>query len=87
MAEALLMAGHVRLRPILITTLATIFGFLPLAIAFGEGSEMLQPLGRLHDRRHESVHAAVAAGDSGIVLSGEREESEMRSLARRLINR
>jgi multidrug efflux pump subunit AcrB len=34
----------VRLRPILMTTLATIFGFLPLAIAFGEGSEMLQPL-------------------------------------------
>jgi len=43
-AEALLMAGRVRLRPILMTTLATIFGFLPLALAFGEGSEMLQPL-------------------------------------------
>jgi CzcA family heavy metal efflux pump len=43
-AEALLMAGKVRLRPILMTTLATIFGFLPLALAFGEGAEMLQPL-------------------------------------------
>ena len=43
-AEALLMAGRVRLRPILMTTLATIFGFLPLALALGEGSEMLQPL-------------------------------------------
>ncbi len=42
--EALLMAGKVRMRPILMTTLATIFGFLPLALAFGEGSEMLQPL-------------------------------------------
>jgi multidrug efflux pump subunit AcrB len=42
--EALLMAGKVRLRPILMTTLATIFGFLPLALAMGEGSEMLQPL-------------------------------------------
>jgi len=41
---ALLMAGKVRLRPILMTTLATIFGFLPLALAFGEGSEMLKPL-------------------------------------------
>ncbi len=41
---ALLMAGKVRLRPILMTTLATIFGFLPLALAMGEGSEMLQPL-------------------------------------------
>jgi len=42
--SALLMAGKVRLRPILMTTLATIFGFLPLALALGEGSEMLQPL-------------------------------------------
>ncbi len=42
--EALLMAGQVRMRPILMTTLATIFGFLPLALAMGEGSEMLQPL-------------------------------------------
>ena len=43
-AEALLMAGRVRLRPILMTILATIFGFLALAIAFAEGSEMLQSL-------------------------------------------
>jgi len=42
--EALLMAGKVRFRPILMTTLATIFGFLPLALAIGEGAEMLQPL-------------------------------------------
>jgi len=43
-AEALLMAGRVRMRPILMTTLATIFGFLPLAIAMNEGAEILQPL-------------------------------------------
>lgn len=43
-AEALLMAGRVRMRPILMTMLSTIFGFLPLAFAMGEGSEMLQPL-------------------------------------------
>jgi CzcA family heavy metal efflux pump len=43
-SEALIMAGKVRLRPILMTTLATIFGFLPLALSIGEGSEMLQPL-------------------------------------------
>ncbi len=41
---ALLAASRVRLRPILMTTLSTIFGFLPLALAMGEGSEMLQPL-------------------------------------------
>ncbi len=43
-AEALLMAGRVRLRPILMTTLSSIFGFLPLAFAMGEGAEMLKPL-------------------------------------------
>ncbi len=42
--EALLMAGKVRMRPILMTMLATILGFLPLAFAMGTGSEMLQPL-------------------------------------------
>ncbi len=42
--KALLAASRVRLRPILMTTLSTIFGFLPLALAMGEGSEMLQPL-------------------------------------------
>ena len=43
-SEALLAAGRVRMRPILMTMFSTIFGFLPLALAMGEGSEMLQPL-------------------------------------------
>ena len=42
--EALLSASRIRLRPIMMTTLSTIFGFLPLALALGDGSEMLQPL-------------------------------------------
>ncbi|NPA35229.1 MAG: efflux RND transporter permease subunit [Chlorobi bacterium] len=42
--EALLMAGRVRMRPILMTMFSTIFGFLPLAYGIGEGSEMLRPL-------------------------------------------
>jgi len=37
--EALIEAGAVRLRPILMTTLAMIFGMLPVALALGEGSE------------------------------------------------
>jgi HAE1 family hydrophobic/amphiphilic exporter-1 len=38
--EALLEAGTARLRPILMTTLALIFGMLPLALELGPGSEM-----------------------------------------------
>ena len=44
--EALLMAAKVRLRPILMTTLAMIFGMLPLALALSEGSEMRAPMGQ-----------------------------------------
>jgi HAE1 family hydrophobic/amphiphilic exporter-1 len=42
--EAIVSAGRLRLRPILMATLTTVVGMLPLAMAIGEGSEMLQPL-------------------------------------------
>ena len=45
-SEALLMAAKVRLRPILMTTLAMIFGMVPLAFAMSEGSEMRAPMGQ-----------------------------------------
>jgi HAE1 family hydrophobic/amphiphilic exporter-1 len=44
--EALLHAAHVRLRPILMTTLAMIFGMLPLALALSEGAEQRAPMGQ-----------------------------------------
>ena len=44
--EALLVAAKVRLRPILMTTLAMIFGMIPLAFALTEGSEQRAPMGQ-----------------------------------------
>ena len=43
--EAIFEAGLLRFRPIMMTTLAALFGALPLAIGYGYGSELRQPLG------------------------------------------
>jgi HAE1 family hydrophobic/amphiphilic exporter-1 len=43
--EAILQAGPVRLRPILMTTFAMVFGMLPVALALGEGAETRSPMG------------------------------------------
>ncbi len=45
-SAALLLAAKVRLRPILMTTLAMIFGMVPLAFALSEGSEQRAPMGQ-----------------------------------------
>jgi len=42
--EALLDAGMARVRPIVMTSVAAVLALLPLALAIGEGSSMLQPL-------------------------------------------
>lgn len=42
--EALVAAGKIRIRPILMTTLATLFGLLPLALGIGSGAELQRPL-------------------------------------------
>jgi HAE1 family hydrophobic/amphiphilic exporter-1 len=42
--EAVVKAGHLRLRPILMTTLTTILGLLPMALSWGEGAELRAPL-------------------------------------------
>jgi multidrug efflux pump subunit AcrB len=43
--EAIYRAALLRFRPIMMTTLAAMLGALPLAIGFGEGSELRRPLG------------------------------------------
>ena len=44
-AQAIHRAAQIRLRPILMTTVAAIFGALPLALGTGDGAELRQPLG------------------------------------------
>ena len=43
-AEALELAGQVRLRPILMTTLTTVLGLVPMAMGLGDGAEIRQPM-------------------------------------------
>jgi len=57
--EAAIEACHLRLRPILMTALAFIFGVLPLAIAEGPGAEMRRSLG-----------TAVFSGMIGVTMFG-----------------
>ena len=42
--DAMIEAGERRLRPIVMTALATVAGMIPLSLAIGAGSQMLQPL-------------------------------------------
>jgi HAE1 family hydrophobic/amphiphilic exporter-1 len=43
-AAALELAGTVRLRPILMTTLTTVLGLIPMAMGLGDGAEIRQPM-------------------------------------------
>jgi hydrophobe/amphiphile efflux-1 (HAE1) family protein len=45
-ADALLQAGLIRMRPIIMTTAAMVFGMLPLALALNDGGEIQAPMGR-----------------------------------------
>jgi CzcA family heavy metal efflux pump len=44
LGEALVAAGKIRVRPILMTTLCTLFGLFPLALGLGSGAELQKPL-------------------------------------------
>ena len=43
--EAIVEAGRTRLRPILMTTLTTIVGMIPMSLGLGDGGEILAPMG------------------------------------------
>ncbi len=58
-------AGERRLRPIMMTALATVAGMLPLALAWGAGSQMLQPLAIAVIGGILASMVLVAGGDSG----------------------
>jgi hydrophobe/amphiphile efflux-1 (HAE1) family protein len=45
--DALMAAGRIRLRPILMTTAAMVFGMLPLSLGLGQGAEQQAPMGRV----------------------------------------
>lgn len=42
--EAIKQAGQIRLRPILMTTVTTVLGLLPMALGLGEGAELRTPM-------------------------------------------
>jgi HAE1 family hydrophobic/amphiphilic exporter-1 len=45
--EAVVVAGRTRLRPILMTTIATVLGLVPMALGIGEGAELQAPMARV----------------------------------------
>ena len=63
--EAIIQAGRRRLRPIVMTALAAVAGMLPLALALGAGSQMLQPLAIAVIGGHPDLDGAVADHHAG----------------------
>ena len=64
--DSIVQAALLRFRPIMMTTLAALFGAIPLAVESGTGSELRNPLGHHHHRRPAAepvAHALHHAGD------------------------
>ena len=65
LADALVRAGRTRFRPILMTGLATIFGLVPLALAFGPGVADAAAAGHRGHRRPDRQYAGDAIAGAG----------------------
>jgi multidrug efflux pump len=63
--DSIVQACLLRFRPIMMTTLAALFGALPLALEGGTGSELRNPAGRHHHRRPAAEPAADALHHAG----------------------
>ena len=68
--EAVLKACPVRLRPILMTSVATVAGAIPAAIGLGPGRRDAGADGPRHHRRHRAVHAGDAGAGAGVLRAG-----------------
>ena len=79
--EALVQAGRTRFRPILMTSLCTIFGLVPLALGMGPGADAAAAGDRRH-RRPDHQHAPDPAADPGR-LPGPEGTRERRSHRKR----
>jgi len=85
--EAIALACRVRLRPVLMTSLATLIGLIPMAAKLGTGSEGLRATGAGHHRRTRRIgrahHVHCSGGLSAGVSPGARVLPTRRGLIRR----
>ena len=84
--QAVVRAGRSRLRPVLMTTLTTILGMLPMAIGTGQGSEMWQPMGIsiIGGLLVSTVMTLVVVPSVYCIFQGFKIKSERRSWAEKL---